>query len=347
MKIFHAVASLQASYGGPARSVPSLAAALNRCGCEATVWAADGSAGPQAGGADVIHDHGIWLPHNWRLSGTARRLKIPRIVSPRGMLEPWAMHHKRWKKRLAWLLYQRRCLASAGCIHATSEAEAEGIGRLRLGVPVCMIPNGVDLPDRMPEEYPPRESSRRVALFLGRIYPVKGLPMLVEAWSRIRPHGWVVEVAGPDEGGHQKEVERLIRHAGLEDQFRFTGLLEGRRKQEAFAGAELFILPTHSENFGMAVAEALASAVPVLTTTAAPWPLLEEKGCGWRVAPTPDAIAAGLAQATDLDSATLRNMGETGRELVGRSFSWNAAAEAMASVYRWLLGNGPRPPVVR
>lgn len=348
MKILHAVASLHSSYGGPARSVPALADGLRQCGCETSVWAADGSGtgdGSPAG-FDLVHDHGIWLPHNWRLSRTALARGIPRMVSPRGMLEPWAMQHKRWKKRLAWWLYQRRALASAACLHATADAEAEGIRRLKLGVPVCMVPNGVQLPPALTPKLPAPPDSPRTVLFLARINPKKGLPLLVEAWSKARPKGWKVEIAGPDEAGHRNEVEQLIQRAGLAHEICFIGPVEDEAKQEAFARAELFILPSYSENFGMAVAEALAHGVPVITTTGTPWSILEAKECGWWVPPAAGDIAGALQQATSLDSASLQRMGQNGRHAVATGFTWEAAAAAMTEVYRWLLHGGPQPPCV-
>jgi len=347
MKILHVVASLKLAYGGPARSVPALARALREHGCETTVWAPDESGGGDGSleGYDLIHDHGIWMPHNWRLAKEARRRGVPRIVSPRGMLEPWALQHKRWKKRVAWWLYQRRDLADAACLHATAEAEARNIRRLLPGVAVALVPNGAELPETVPAKQPSPDG-RRTALFLGRIYPVKGLPVLVEAWRRARPRGWRMEIAGPDEAGHRREVEQLIQKAGLGDDFHFTGPLEDAAKTAAFARAELFVLPSHSENFGMAVAEALAHGLPVLTTTGAPWPMLESEGCGWTVETVPEALASGLRTATTCDPATLSAMGSRGRMLIAAKFSWPAAATAMLSVYRWVLNRGNPPPEI-
>jgi len=348
LKVLHTVASLRSSYGGPARSVPALAAALRQCGCETVVWAPDGSGEGDGSfeGSDLVHDHGIWLPHNWRLARAAGKTGIPRIVSARGMLHPWAMQHKKWKKRLAWLLYQRRQLREAACLHATSETEVGHIGKLGLGVPVCMIPNGVDVPAEEPAKVH-RQDGLRTALFLGRIYPVKGLPLLVEAWNRVRPKGWILEIAGPDEAGHQREVEKAIRQAGLENEIVLTGPVNDAGKRDAFARAELFILPSYTENFGMAIAEALAHGVPVITTTGTPWAFLVEKNCGWWVAPSVDGICQALDQALNVDPGTLEQMGHSGRKWMADEFSWEAAASEMARVYQWVLGSGIRPNCVQ
>src|SRR4029079_2986426 len=145
---------------------------------------------------------------------------------------------KRWKKDLAWWAYQRNDLARARSHHATAELEAENVKRLRLGVPVCVVPNGVDAPEACRKrEY--RQNHRKVALFLGRIHPKKGLPMLIEAWGRVRPDGWVLQIAGPDEYGHRKDVEKAVLAADLGDTVSFDGLIEGDEKERMLLNADL------------------------------------------------------------------------------------------------------------
>jgi glycosyltransferase involved in cell wall biosynthesis len=301
------------------------------------------------GETDILHDNGIWLLHNHRLAVLAKRHRIPRVVSMRGMLEPWALSHKRFKKNLAWWLYQRRDLERALCHVATGESEARNLQCLGLGVPVATVPNGVDVP-----EEPPRcagsvsgrgvqNGRRRTAFFLGRIYPIKGLPMLIEAWARVRPDGWCLRIAGPDEAGHKKQVEKAVFAAGLGEVVSFTGPVDPQMKSSAFVDADLFVLPTHSESFGMVVAEALAHSVPVLTTTAAPWSILRERGCGWWVDATLDGITEALRQATSLETEALRAMGKKGRALVVEEFSWKRIADLMLSTYEDVLANSSRP----
>lgn len=291
---------------------------------------------------DLLHDNGIWLPHNHRLAMLAEKRGVPRVISTRGMLEPWAIKHKRWKKDIAWWLYQRRDLQLARRHIASSAAETQNVQRLGLGVPVATVPNGVDVPEEQPRHLASESSNgRRVrtALFLGRIYPIKGLPMLIEAWARVRPEGWRLRIAGPDEAGHQKQVERAVSAAGLGEVVSFTGPIEPEMRTAAFLDADLFVLPTHSESFGMVVAEALAHSLPVLTTTAAPWSILQERGCGWSVDPTVNGIAGGLRQATGLDNEALWEMGNKGRALVVEKFSWKSIADRMLSTYGAILSD--------
>jgi glycosyltransferase involved in cell wall biosynthesis len=163
--------------------------------------------------------------------------------------------------------------------------------------------------------------------------------MLVEAWARVRPDGWFLRIAGPDEAGHQKQVERAVSAAGLGEVVSFPGPIQHQMKKSAFFDADLFVLPTHSESFGIVVAEALAHGLPVLTTTGAPWSILPECGCGWWVDATVDGIAEGLRQATILDPETLRSMGAKGRVLVSAKFGWKRIADLMLSTYQAVLAD--------
>jgi glycosyltransferase involved in cell wall biosynthesis len=264
------------------------------------------------------------------------------------MLEPWALSHKRLKKKIAWWLYQKRDLKLARCHVATGEAEARSLRRLGLEVPIATVPNGVDVPEErcckvgLESLKAVRNGRRRTALFLGRIYPIKGLPMLIEAWARVRPEGWLLRIAGPDEAGHQKQVQRAVSTAGLGESVSFVGPIDPQMKTAAFFDADLFVLPTHSESFGMAVAEALAHGMPVLTTTAAPWQILRDRGCGWWVDATIDGIAEGLQQATSLDPETLRAMGAKGRAFVVAEFGWKRIANLMLSTYEEVLAHSDR-----
>ena len=358
MNILLTGASFAAHYGGPAYSVPRLAAALAAQGHGVGVWAADGTAeiaaaiptdapvrrlagSPQAalaafGKPDILHDNGLWRPHNHRLAALAAEHGIARVVSIRGMLEPWAMAHRHWKKRLAWLVYQRRDLTRANSLHVTADSEGHALAPLKLGVRIDVIPNGIDLPRRRERAIDAGDGTR-TALYLGRIHPKKGLPMLIAAWARLRPDGWRLVIAGPDEAGHRAEVMRAVAEARLDSAVVFPGPVEGDAKRAAFEAADLFVLPSYSENFGIVVAEALAHGVPVLTTRGTPWAGLEERRCGWWVEATTEGLHAGLQAAIACSAETRRDMGARGREFVSERFDWAHVAARFAALYEELL----------
>lgn len=357
MRVLHTIASLRPETGGPARSVPGLAAAIAGSGVDVSLWAADVPARYEVPGGvellkgdiresiacldtfDLVHDHGLWLPINHAIAKATAAAGIPRMVSPRGMLEPWALNHRKWKKRLAWFAYQKRDLERSAALHATAESEAEQFRKLGLTPPGFVIPNGVELPNQGSSFAKGSEDKqrKRTALFLSRVHPKKGLPILVDAWARVRPEGWRMRVVGPDEDGHRGEIESMVRRLGLEADWTLEGPLEGARKADAFAEADLFILPTHSENFGIAVAEALAAGLPVITTTGAPWRRLIESRSGWWVEPTSNSLADVLKEACRLGSGDLEAMGTRGRALVQREFSWSGIASQMIEAYERTL----------
>src|SRR5437899_984244 len=233
--------------------------------------------------ARLIHDNGLWMMTNHAAARVARRSGLPFILSTRGMLAPWAICHKSWKKRLAWRLYQAADLRSARVLHATSAQEAQAIRQAGVSQPIAIIPNGVDVP---PPGDPQRLDCRtKTALFVGRIHPVKGLEHLVAAWAPIRPQGWQMVIAGPGEDGHRVQLEKAIRGAQLDHVFSFVGPVADQRKADLYRDADLFILPSFTENFGLAIAEALAHGVPVITTKGTPWREMELRQCGWWIDP--------------------------------------------------------------
>ena len=329
----------------------------------------------------VLHDNGVWLPTNHTAAQVARQAGIPFMVSPRGMLTAWSFRYKGFKKRLAWWLYQQRDLRTATVLHATSRAEADDLRQLGLPQPIAIVPNGVELPPLVSGAPPsaaawvvgrskagedagapvhglgpnipdflscqPASLSRsrpiRTALFLSRIHPKKGLLDLVEAWAAVRPTGWRVGIAGGDELNHRAEVEAAIRERNVSDAFEFVGELRGDDKWRAYRAADLFILPTKSENFGIVIAEALACGVPVITTRGTPWEELVTERCGWWTEIGAEPLVRALREAVALSDEERQAMGQRGRQLVEERYTWPAAAGKMLAVYEWMLGRQKRP----
>jgi len=382
--VLHTVASTQASHGGPSRSVPFLCDALAGQGVSVrlvTTVPGEGAGDPilpggevatrtvpetgrlrsvfrsplafykelrsavQENPPDLLHDHGVWLPSNAAAALVAWQTGLPFVISTRGMLTDWALQHNRWKKRLAWAGYQKRVLGQADLFHVTSQEEVDVLRDLGFDRPAAVIPNGVPLPDESVSNEPTGEEQR--ALFLSRVHPKKGLPMFLDAWATVRPDGWTLEIVGPSEDGHRAELEAQARRLGLDGAVQFLGPVADDEKWDVYHRSDLFVLPTHSENFGIVVAEALAAGVPALTTTGAPWQDLEHHDCGWWVEPTEQALTEALRAAVDADDETRRAMGRRGRRLVDEQYSWPGVAKNMTAAYRWLLGDGPRPDVIR
>jgi glycosyltransferase involved in cell wall biosynthesis len=305
----------------------------------------------------IIHDNGLWLPTNHATAVAARQHRRPLVISPRGMLTQWALRHHGLKKVLAWRLFQRRDLFNASALHATSDQEAATFRKVGFEGPIAVVPNGVEIPQRAKSEAERarnqelrtdnREQPRkRIALCVTRIHPVKGLMNLVEAWSEARPSGWRMIVAGSDEDRHQAELEAAVRRRGLNDAFEFVGAVDSEQKEALYNSADLFILPSHSENFGMSIAEGLAHGVPVITTRGTPWIDLLEHQCGWWAELGTGPLASALREAVSLSDQQRSEMGQRGRELVAQKYSWSRVAKEMKSVYQWLLGQADQPACV-
>ncbi len=263
------------------------------------------------------------------------------------MLAPAALAFSRAKKRAFWTLLQGPAVHGAACIHATSEQEYEEIRCFGLANPVAVIPNGIDLPElaAQPEAEPIAE---RVVLSLGRIHPKKGLSLLVHAWSKVEAKfpGWRLKIVGPPEVGHDDELRALATALGL-TRVSIGGPIYGAAKTTTYREAEVFVLPTLNENFGLTIAEALAAGTPAITTKGAPWGRLENEGCGWWIDHGIEPLALGLAQAMALPGDVLKAMGEKGREWMRRDFSWERIARDMLDVYLWLARRGELPSTIR
>lgn len=298
-------------------------------------------------GTSLVHSHGVWLPVNHWTARYAHWQKLPLVLQPHGMLEPWAMHYKAWKKRLIMALYQWRDLRTATVLIATAANEYENLRALGLPQPIAIIPNGVHVPvgNNQPglREYNPKQPRR--ALFLSRVQEKKGLLNLIDAWALVRADGWRLQIAGPDEDGHLAEVLARAQKAGVGDSVEYVGVVDGDAKSQLYNAADLFVLPTFSENFGVVVAEALAHGLPVITTKGAPWEDLNTHKCGWWIDIGVVPLAIALREAIALSDVERQAMGLRGREYV-RRFDWGDIAQQTADVYRWVLGQGPKPQCV-
>lgn len=303
---------------------------------------------------DVIHNHSLWMLPNSYSSRAAFRQGKPLIITAHGALEPWALDHSKWKKQIVGAWFQRRELERADCLQTNSLAEVEGLRRYGLTCPVAIIPNGVNLAalDRPAGRAPlearfPELHGKKIVLFMARLHVKKGVEHLLRAWSVLAPanRDWHLVVAGPD-NGFERQAKELASSLALEPRVTFTGNLQGDLARAARQAAEIFAQPSFSEGFSMSVLEALAARCPVLITPGCNFPEVATSGAGVIVPPEVDATMEGLTRLMDLSDHDRLQMGERGRDLVERRFTWDIVAGQTLQVYRWLAGGGPRPEFV-
>lgn len=308
----------------------------------------DAALAASAGRFDVVHAHGCWTAPVWMAGRRARRAGVPYVVSPRGMLDAIALGHHGARKRLAYRAIERRHLARAAMLLASSRAEADGLARLALGVPIATVPNAVQV-----AACPPSAGAalrRRLGIddgapiiaFLGRLHPVKRLDLIAAALPRVlavHPSARLV-VAGPDERGHRATAEPLF--AAARAAVRFAGALGDVEVAALLAESRALVSASDAESFGMSVAEAMVAGVPVVVTRPGPWDEIESSGAGVCVPQTADAIARGLVDLLG-DAARARAMGARGRVRARAIYAPEAVARAALDRYEAARGAGRAP----
>jgi glycosyltransferase involved in cell wall biosynthesis len=298
--------------------------------------------------ADGVHIHGLWEGCTAVAGRAARSLDKPYIISAHGMLDPWALANKGLKKRIYSALVERANIESAACLHALTKAEAEDYRRYGSRRPIAVVPNGVDLPRSVDarlflEEFPELEGKRMV-LFLGRIHFKKGLDILAQAWGNLakRFPDAVLVLAGPDSENSRAAVEELITIYGISDRVFFTGMLAEKVKWSALATAHCFVLPSYSEGLSVATLEAMGMGLPVIITEQCHLPEVSQFEAGWEIRADVTSLYSALEEMLENSPATNSEIGERGRRIVQKRYSWPVVARQMAELYRWVQG-GPVP----
>ncbi len=306
---------------------------------------------------DIIHLHGVWPLLNTLMAVYALMHKKKVIITPRASLLPQDFaktKFKKFKKKIAWNLYIKYWARKA-YFHATAENEFQAIkDNWHMG-DIVQIPNGINvsefstLPskdivvDRFPEL-----KDKKILFFLSRIDRKKGLPLLAHAWGKLAVDfpDWHLLIVGQGDTKHWLEIEAILKNANIENRYTYSTHTDGELRLSAYNAAELFVLPTYWENFGIVIAEALMAATPVITTTKTPWKELASKACGWTIEPTEGSLINVLRTAMEKDSRSLKKMGQRGRSYVIQQFDWRNIAVDMEKYYKYILGRRDKPEFV-
>lgn len=286
---------------------------------------------------DVVHINCCWMPQCAFTQKWAQQLGYKVVLTPHGMLEPWIVKRNYWTKKLpALMLYQRKAVVKANVIHATAESERANLLALGYNSNIEIVPNGVDVSNiKIKDSW---DKSKKI-LFLSRVHVKKGIEFLIGAAAQLRTEldGYEFIIAGEGEQSYIDSLKQKAANLGVDHLFNFCGGIYGDKKWELFQQADIFALPTYSENFGIVVAEALASGTPVITTTGTPWEELNTTNCGWCIAPTQETITNAIRQAITTPFETLAEMGARGRELMEQNYSTESVAGRMKELYESVI----------
>jgi glycosyltransferase involved in cell wall biosynthesis len=369
ININHTIASIDKSTGGPARSVTHLVNSVLNESEEinvdlSTLSSNDpiiNSFAKKTGNIyffrkkinynkiyDLYHSHGIWQKPMHDMIKEAKINNKPYIVTVRGMLEPWSLKQKYIKKKIALFFYQYSDLKGAACIHATGELEVESIRKLGLNNPIALIPNGVNI-DEFPREIPVKSKKKKI-LFLSRIHKKKGIEYLIEAWMQLDAklkENWIIEIIGNGECNYIEELKEVIIKNKLNQSIFILPPVYGENKIKIYRESSLFVLPTFSENFGVVIAEALASYTPVITTIGTPWADLTTHNCGWWIDTGVKPLVGALNEAMSLNELDLIQKGVDGRKLIEEKYSIKSVAKKVIELYSWVLGFSKIPSFVK
>jgi glycosyltransferase involved in cell wall biosynthesis len=290
-----------------------------------------------AGGYDVVHVHALFSFATIPGCRAAAHAPVPYVLRPLGTLSEWSLGHRRWKKKPYYALLERSHLEMASAIHVTSDAEAEDVARLGYGDRARVIPLGVDVDDRlwMNARRPVAAERPLRLLFLSRLHEKKNVPLLLRALASTAISSRAVEltIAGDGDARYRAELSALVEQLALSTRVRFVGHVDGEEKRRVLAEADCFVLPSAHENFGLAVAEALAAGLPVIVTPGvALAPNVTAAGAGLVADATDDAVASAIAWAAD-HPAALVEMGQRAWRLARTDLSWETTCARLAGLY--------------
>ena len=391
MKILIVIPALGAVYGGPSRSVVELAQALSNLGTNVDLVTTNANGSTQldvplhtwipeksyrvryfpywhlgeykislsltrwlfqhVADYDLVHTNAIFSYPVLPAYRACKWHQVPYLMTPRGMLEPWALSYKAWKKRFYYSMIEKPALQGASAIQMLASTEAERIKTLNLKPPIVIVPNGIHrqdfetLPD--PELFYqkfPNTRNKKLILFLGRVDPKKGLDLLALAFAKVHTQFQETHliVAGPDNSGFLSTTQSYFVEAGCLDAVTFTGMLAGSLKYAALAAASVYVAPSYSEGFSMSVLEGMAAGLPCVITTGCNFPEAAMAQAAHVVKIDADEITRALIQCLSHPQQA-KEMGDRARQLIFEHYTWERIAAKMIEVYTAITNKVPLP----
>ena len=289
--------------------------------------------------ADIVHVHALWEQVQHLAIRLASAHDKPIVLTPHGMLDPWSLKQSRWKKRLYRLWRLNGNLRRVSRVHFTAAQERDQSQSATRGRPSIVEPNGLHYADyeKLPPpgtfaRYCPEVRDQRYVVFLGRVHPKKGLDLLLPAFARVSSDA-VLVIAGPGDPEYKNSLMDAAKRLSIAERTVFLDMLTGDSKLAALHEADLFALPSYHENFGIAVAEALATGTPVVISDRVNiHDEIAAARAGAVVPPTVDALSDALQNWLN-DDAGRRDAGEAGRRLVRQRYDWPRIADRWAGHY--------------
>ncbi len=381
MKVLHTISSLDLRDGGPTTCTYDLLKALNRKEVVSDIltfynkdgknsmFAGDGedwikiidndtlpfSAGFSVGlinwlrhneSYDIYHVNGLWRFINYYTAKIAVRLNRPYVLSTHGMLYKEALNRNPFLKKMMLKACFREVIENAACIHATSFQELEEIRNFGYKGHIAVIGNPVNMPQGL--SHSARKKSQTIG-FLGRLHPIKGVDLLLHGVSVAVTNGcknFKLEIMGNGDSSYEQQLTNLVSVLNIEEYVHFVGFVSGKDKYDRLSNIKCLMVPSHQENFGMIVPEALLSGTPVYASKGTPWKILNEIDAGWWDDNTPESIANIISSVVSKSDLQLSEMASRGAKYVTDNFSSQAVADKMYELYQYILGQSNKPNYV-
>lgn len=379
MKIAHIIQCLGAKSGGPSRSVYNLVKGLRTNNVDALLLTTNVVSNPNIGSdewiecinkkepgmfeytkgfdrlirnsiADVYHIQALFSHASIIAPRIIRKMGKPYIISPRGTLYANALNQSRIKKKIFMKLILERDLNKAAALQATCIEELNEIRNLGIKTPIAVIPNAINIPQNIPKVQP-KNGKFRLG-YVGRINHIKNIDGLIKAWYLAGfaedKNAELVIIGGANldyEKTHLMALHKLESELGITN-IVWAGMKQGVEKDALLRTCTVTVLPSHSENFGMVVPEALIQGVPVIASDKTPWNILENAHCGWSTQNSPESMAQIIRLAHSKSASELQQMGLNGQRMVIDNFSTEKISEKLTLLYKWVLGQCEKPNFV-